>query len=87
MSFASALNILHRALPYHLALAKYDLIHITRDSFELCPHFAAPPIVLELAAPCFSMGASSCCDRLGSEVPGPANPSQYERLKRNPLLA
>ena len=87
MSFSSALNIPHRAMPYHLALAKYDLLHLTRKSFELCPHPAAPPIALELAATCFSMGASSCCDRLGSEVPGPANPSQYERLKRNPLLA
>ena len=35
MSFASALNILHQALPYHLALAKYDLIHITRDAFRV----------------------------------------------------
>ena len=62
MSFASALNILHRALPYHLALAKYDLLHITRNSFELRPHPAAPPIALELAATCFAMGASSCIE-------------------------
>ena len=62
MSFASALNILHRALPYHLALAKYDLLHITPNSFEFRPHPAAPPIALELAATCFSMGASSCIE-------------------------
>ena len=62
MSFASALNILHRALPYHLALAKYDLLHITRNTFEFRPHPAAPPIALELAATCFAMGASSCIE-------------------------
>ena len=58
MSFSSALNIPHRAMPYHLALAKYDLLHLTRKSFELCPHPAAPPIALELAATCFAIEAS-----------------------------
>ncbi len=62
MSFTSALNILHPALPYYLALAKYDLLHITPHSFQFQPHPAAPPIALELAANCFSMGASSCIE-------------------------
>ena len=43
MSFASALNLLRPTLPYYLALVKYGLLRLTKDSFEFDPNPAAPP--------------------------------------------
>jgi hypothetical protein len=62
MSFASALEILRPTLPYYLALTKYGLLRIDKDSFELCPSLAAPPLALEMATTVIAMGASSCIE-------------------------
>lgn len=62
MSFASALNVLRPTLPYYLALVKYGLLRLTRDSFEFHPHPAAPPVALEMARAVLSMGASTCTE-------------------------
>jgi hypothetical protein len=62
MSFANALNIQRRTLPYYLALTKYGLLRITKDCFEFEANPAAPPIALEMAKAVFTMGASSCTE-------------------------
>jgi hypothetical protein len=62
MSFANALSALRPTLPYYIALTKYGLLHITKNSFEFTPHPAAPPIALEMAKAVFTMGASSCTE-------------------------
>ena len=62
MIFASALNILRPTLPYYLALVKYGLLRLTRDSFEFFPNPAAPPLAVEMARTVFTMGASSCTE-------------------------
>jgi hypothetical protein len=62
MSFVSALSILRPTLPYYVALVKYGLLRITRDSFEFFPNPAAPPVALEMANAVFTMGASSCTE-------------------------
>src|SRR6266480_5223444 len=62
MSFANALSILRPTLPYYVALTKYGLLRITKDTFEFDPHPAAPPIALEMAKAVFTMGASSCTE-------------------------
>jgi hypothetical protein len=62
MSFATALSVLRPTLPYYVALTKYGLLRITKDSFEFDPHPAAPPIALEMAKAVFTMGASSCTE-------------------------
>src|SRR5437763_1668351 len=62
MSFASALNVLRPTLPYYLALTRYGLLRLTKDSFEFHPNPAAPPIALEMAKTVFTMGASSCTE-------------------------
>jgi hypothetical protein len=62
MSFANALSLLRPALPYYVALTKYGLLRITKDSFEFCPHPAAPPVAVEMARAVFTMGASSCTE-------------------------
>jgi hypothetical protein len=62
MSFANALNVLRPTLPYYVALTKYGLLRITKDTFEFDPHPAAPPIALEMAKAVFTMGASSCTE-------------------------
>jgi hypothetical protein len=62
MSFANALSVLRPTLPYYLALTKYGLLRITKDSFEFHPHLAAPPIALEMAKAVFTLGASSCIE-------------------------
>jgi hypothetical protein len=61
MSFASALNVLRPTLPYYVALTKYGLLRITKDSFELA-HAAAPPMAVEMARAVFALGASSCTE-------------------------
>jgi agmatine deiminase len=62
MSFAVALEILRPTLPYYIALTKYGLLRITKDSFEFDPHPTAPPMALEMAKAVFTMGASSCTE-------------------------
>jgi len=62
MSLASALNILRPTLPYYLALAKYDLLHLDANTFEFRPHPKAPPLALDMAKAVFTMGASSCIE-------------------------
>ena len=62
MSFASALHVLRPTLPYYMDLTKYDLLHISHDSFEFRPHPAAPPLALEMAATVMAMGASACIE-------------------------
>jgi hypothetical protein len=62
MSFANALNVLRPTLPYYVALTKYGLLRITKDSFEFDPNPAAPPIALEMAKAVFTLGASSCTE-------------------------
>jgi hypothetical protein len=64
MSFATALTVLRPTLPYYIALTKYGLLRITKDSFEFAPHPAAPPIALEMAKAVFTLGASSCTESL-----------------------
>jgi hypothetical protein len=55
LSLASALNILHPTLPYYIALAKYDLLHLLADSFEFRPHRKAPPPAIEMACTVFAL--------------------------------
>src|SRR5262249_58541523 len=62
MSFASALNALRPTLPCYVALTKYGLLRITKDSFEFDPSPAAPPVALEMAKAVFTLGASSCTE-------------------------
>src|SRR4051812_3940797 len=62
MSFASALNILRPTLPYYLALTRYGLLRIDKNSFEFHPHPGAPPIAQEMARTVMAMGASSCTE-------------------------
>jgi hypothetical protein len=62
MSFANALSVLRPTLPYYVALTRYGLLRITKDSFEFCPHPAAPPLAVEMARAVFTMGASSCTE-------------------------
>jgi hypothetical protein len=62
MSFASALNVLRPTLPYYLALMKYGLLRLTKDSFEFFPNPAAPPVALGIAKAVFTSGASSCTE-------------------------
>jgi hypothetical protein len=62
MSFANALSVLRPTLPYYLALTRYGLLRLTRDSFEFHPHSAAPPLALEMARAVFTLGASSCIE-------------------------
>src|SRR5262249_22452741 len=62
MSFANALNGLRPTLPYYVALTKYGLLRITKDSFEFDPNPAAPPVALEMARAVFTLGASSCTE-------------------------
>jgi hypothetical protein len=59
MSFANALSVLRRTLPYYVALTNYGLLRITKDSFEFHPDPAAPPVALEMArATCAWSGIS-----------------------------
>jgi hypothetical protein len=74
MSLASALNALRPTLPYYLALAKYDPLHLDANSFEFRPHPAASPLAMDLAKTVFTMGASVCIEsyvmsRMVSEGP------------------
>ena len=46
MSFASALNILRPTLPYYVALMKYNLLALNRNTFEFRPHPTAPLFVV-----------------------------------------
>jgi hypothetical protein len=62
MSFANALSVLRPTLPYYVALTKYGLLRITKDTFEFDPHPAAPPLAVEMAKAVFTMGASSCTE-------------------------
>src|SRR6516162_10225325 len=62
MSFAGALEVLRATLPCYLALTKYGLLRITKDSFEFDPNPAAPPIAVEMAKAVFTLGASSCTE-------------------------
>src|ERR1700675_4166088 len=62
MSFTGALNVLRPTLPYYLALTKFGLLRIDQDSFTFHPNPLAPPLAVELAGTCFSMGASSCTE-------------------------
>jgi hypothetical protein len=62
MSFASALSVLRPTLPYYVALVKYALLCITKDSFEFFPNPAAPPVPVEMARAVLAMGASTCTD-------------------------
>ena len=62
MSFASALSDLRPTLPYYLALTRYGLLRLTKDTFEFDPNPAAPPIALEMARTVMAMGASSCTE-------------------------
>jgi len=62
MSLANALNLLRPTLPYYLALAKYDLLHLDANTFEYLPHPAAPPLASEMAKTVFTMGASACIE-------------------------
>jgi hypothetical protein len=64
MSFASALNLLQPTLPYYLAIKKFDLLHITPNSFEFRSHPAAPPFAVHMAETVLAMGASSCIETL-----------------------
>jgi hypothetical protein len=56
MSFASALSLLQPALPYYLAVARYDLLHVTTHSFEFRPDTKAPALALEMVKAVFAMG-------------------------------
>jgi len=57
MSLASALNILRPTLPYYLALAKYDLLHLVANTVEFQPRpmpwrcLSARPVCPSLHAP------------------------------------
>jgi hypothetical protein len=62
MSFANALSVLRPTLPYYVALTKYGLLRITKDSFQFDPHPAAPPNALDMAKAVFTMGASACTE-------------------------
>jgi hypothetical protein len=62
MGFANALSVLRPTLPYYVALTKYGLLRITKDSFQFDPNPAAPPVALEMARAAFTMGASSCTE-------------------------
>src|ERR1022692_3862611 len=62
MSLASALNLLRPTMPYYLALAKYDLLHLDANTFEYRPHPGAPELASELAKTVFTMGASACIE-------------------------
>ena len=62
MSFANALSVLRPTLPYYVALTKYGLLRISRDSFVFDPNPAAPSIALEMAKAVFTMGASACTE-------------------------
>jgi hypothetical protein len=62
MSLASALNVLRPTLPCYLALTRYSLLRLTKDSFEFQPHPAAPPLALRMAQAVFTLGASSCTE-------------------------
>jgi hypothetical protein len=64
MSFATALSILRPTLPYYLAVTKFDLLHITPNSFEYRPHPAAPPVAIDMVQTVFAMGASACIETL-----------------------
>jgi hypothetical protein len=62
MSFASALNLLRPTLPCYLAVARHNLLQLSKDSFEFHPNAAAPPLALEMVATVFSLGASACTE-------------------------
>jgi hypothetical protein len=62
MSIANALNLLRPTLPYYLAVAKYGLLRITRDCFELRPSPQAPPVANHMAQTVMAMGASACTE-------------------------
>src|SRR5271165_4388921 len=62
MSLASALNLLRPTLPYYVALAKYDLLHLDASTFEFRPDPKAPALALEMVQAVFTMGASSCIE-------------------------
>jgi hypothetical protein len=62
MSLANALNLLRPTLPYYIALTKYDILHLDKQTFEYRQHPAAPPLALELAKTLIAMGASSCIE-------------------------
>jgi hypothetical protein len=62
MSFAGALTILRPTLPYYVALTKYGLLRLNANTFEFCPHPAAPPFALDMAKAIFTLGASSCIE-------------------------
>jgi hypothetical protein len=62
MSFASTLDVLRPTLPFYLALAKYRLLRLSRDNFELHPNPAAPPLATAMAQAVFAMGASTCIE-------------------------
>jgi len=64
MSFANALSILRPTLPYYLAVKKFDLLHITPNSFEFRPHPAAPALAIQMVQTVLAMGASSCIETL-----------------------
>ena len=62
ISFANALNVLRPTPPYYVALTRYGLLRLTKDSFEFDPNPAAPPVAREMARAVFAMGASSCTE-------------------------
>jgi len=62
MSLVNALNLLRPSLPYYMAVAKYDLLHLGKNSFEYRPNRAAPSLALEMVQTVMAMGASSCIE-------------------------
>ena len=44
MSLINALNLLRPSLPYYMAVSKYDLLHLGKNSFEYRPNRAAPSL-------------------------------------------
>jgi len=62
MSLANALNLLRPSMPYYMALAKYDLLHLSKNNFEYRPNRAAPQLALEMVQTVMAMGASSCIE-------------------------
>ena len=74
MSLANALNILRPTLPYYLALTKYGLLRLGKNTFDFHPNPAAPPLAIEMVRTVFAMGASSLIEsyvmsRMVSEGP------------------
>ena len=86
MSLVNALNLLRPSLPYYLAVAKYDLLHIGKNNFEYRPNSAAPLLALEMVQAVMQMGASTCIEsfvmsrmlaegpKISPSTPSPARP-------------